>query len=93
MTILIFTAESCPLCPAAKKLAEELKAVGADIQMYDKMDESATELAIASLFSVQSLPTVLIIDNDDTVAEWRGAVPDTEEVMMTVMTRMMRGKR
>ena len=84
-TVKIFYKNDCPMCPMAKKLQENLEEVNVNVIGYDV--ETAGGLAEASFYSVMSLPTVVIEDGmENGIGEWRGKVPNMEEVLHIVTT-------
>lgn len=77
--IKIFTSQSCPNCPPAKVMGEELKNKGFDVRMFDVSE--ADGLAEAQICGIMAVPTVIIADeNDDEIFSWRSGVPRMEEV-------------
>jgi hypothetical protein len=67
----------------AKKLQANLAEKKVNVIGYDV--ETADGLAEASFYSVMSLPTVVVEDGmENGIGEWRGKVPQTEEVLHIV---------
>jgi glutaredoxin len=82
-TVKIFYKNDCPMCPMAKKLQQNLTENNVNVIGYDV--ETADGLAEASFYSVMSLPTVVIEDAmENGIGEWRGNVPNMEEVLHIV---------
>jgi hypothetical protein len=82
-TVKIFYSNDCPMCPMAKKLQANLTEKQVNVIGYDV--ETADGLAEASFYSVMSLPTVVVEDGmENGIGEWRGKVPQTEEVLHIV---------
>ena len=79
MTIKIFTKLTCPKCPPAKELAEELKTNGENVVMYS-IDEP-DGLAEAAMYDIMATPSIVITDdNNAELKSWRGEVPSLNEV-------------
>lgn len=79
MTIKVFTKSSCPKCPPAKELAEELKTKGENVVMCS-LDEPSG-LAEAAMYDIMATPSIVITDNNDLeLKSWRGEVPSLDEV-------------
>jgi len=77
--IKIFTKPDCANCPPAKKLGEEMKEEGTEVEMYNV--EEAEGLAEAQIYSVLATPTIVLCDSDEEEIEsWRGKPPNKEEV-------------
>ncbi|MFA5333988.1 MAG: thioredoxin family protein [Candidatus Nanoarchaeia archaeon] len=78
MKIKIFTQPNCPNCPAAKILGQELLKEGADVEFYDiKTPQGLTE---SIMHNVLSTPSVLILNNEEVIAEFLSQAPKIEEV-------------
>ena len=78
--VKIFYKDDCPKCPLAKKLRDNLKEQKVNVIDYNV--GTADGLAEASFYSIMSLPTVLVEDGmENGVGEWRGDVPQMEEVL------------
>lgn len=79
-TIKIFISQTCPNCPPAKAMGEELKNKSFKVQMLDITE--AEGLAEAQIHGIMGVPAVLIVDeNDDEVASWRADLPGIDEVI------------
>jgi len=81
MSILLFTKQNCPFCPAAKEVARRaaLK-LSMEVKEYDI--ESVEGLAEAMFYSVLSTPSIIIADKDgNEISAWRGKAPNEEEVV------------
>jgi glutaredoxin len=79
-TVKIFYKDDCPLCPMAKRLKDLL--IGQNIGVEDYNVDTAYGLAEATFYHVLAVPTVLIEDEGETIkGEWRGKVPEVEEVL------------
>lgn len=82
-TVKIFYKDNCPLCPVAKNLRDRLKK--RDVNVLDFNVGTADGLAEATFNRVIALPTVLVQDTaEHDIGEWRGNVPDIEEVLQAV---------
>lgn len=80
MKIKIFTKKTCPKCPPAKELGEELINRGAEVIYYDM--ETPDGLTEASMFNVMATPTIILVnDNDEEEKSFRGSVPKIEEII------------
>ena len=78
MKIKIFTQATCPNCPAAKILGQELLNQGEDVQFYDiKTPEG---LAESLMHNVLSTPSLIILKDNKTIAEFLSKTPTIEEV-------------
>ncbi|MBI5789675.1 MAG: hypothetical protein HZA78_12560 [Candidatus Schekmanbacteria bacterium] len=76
----LFWREDCPRCPAAKQLGDNLKRDGIKVEDYDM--DTVDGLAEGAFHSVMAVPTMLLVDaeNDRELAEWRGNIPNVDEV-------------
>ena len=78
-SIKVFVKDGCNKCPAAKAVAGRLKDEGFNVHEY-RLD-TAEGLAEGVFFGVMATPTMLLVDEDEnTLAAWRGVVPIPEEV-------------
>jgi glutaredoxin len=78
LKIKIFTQPSCPNCPQAKKLGQELLSQGADVEFYDiKTPEGLTE---SIMHNILSTPSIIILENSNVVTEFLAKTPNIEEV-------------
>jgi glutaredoxin len=85
-TVKIFYKDSCPLCPLAKKLKDNLKEQNIGVQDFNV--ETAEGLAEATFYRVMALPTIFVEDEmENWLGEWRGDVPKMEEVLRIVNSR------
>lgn len=78
MKVKIFTQPSCPNCPSAKKLGQELLSQGINVELYDI--KTSEGLAESLMHNVLSTPSVVIIDNNRVVADFLAKTPTIEEV-------------
>ncbi len=80
MQVKIFIKKTCPKCPPAKELAEDLKNKDIKVELYDM--DTPDGLAEASMFNVMATPTIIIV-NDEGKEEkaYRGVVPQAEEII------------
>lgn len=75
MQLKIFVKEECPNCPAAKEVASRF----AFSRLYDLGDTDG--LAEAAFHSVLCTPSLVLVDDDDTVIQsWRCHVPKPSEI-------------
>jgi len=80
--LAVFTKVDCPQCPAAKILAESL-AADVDIDYYDL--DVPEGMAKALKFGVRSLPTIILLSNNDEQTRWHyPELPTKEEVLKLV---------
>ena len=77
--IMMFTSDSCPRCPAARDLGARLEQRGVAVTYCDVA--TAEGLAEATFLRVLATPTILIIEEETVIAEWRGLVPHENEVL------------
>ena len=81
--VKIFYKDDCLVCPLAKKLGDNLRKKNVDVVDYNV--ETADGLAEASFYSVMALPTIVVEDGmENGIGEWRGKVPQMEEVLEIV---------
>ncbi|MEM7821491.1 MAG: thioredoxin family protein [Candidatus Aenigmatarchaeota archaeon] len=78
MIVKIFWQPNCPYCPKAKKLGEDLKKDGINVEFYNVKEVDG--LAEASFFNVLSTPSVIIVNGNKEIASWRGNTPKKEEI-------------
>lgn len=80
MRVKIFTKKTCPKCPPARELGEELKNKDVEVLYYDM--ENPDGLAEASMFNVMATPTIVLVNDDDEEEKsFRGNVPSLEEII------------
>jgi hypothetical protein len=85
-TVKIFYKDSCPLCPLAKKLRDNLEVQNVGVRDYNV--ETAEGLAEATFYRVMALPSIFVEDESENwLGEWRGSVPPMEEVLSIVNSR------
>jgi arsenate reductase-like glutaredoxin family protein len=78
MKIKIFTQPSCPNCPEAKKLGQELLNQGIDVEFFDiRTPEGLTE---SLMHNILSTPSLIILKNSEIIAEFLAKTPKIEEV-------------
>lgn len=81
MSILLFTKQNCPLCPAAKEIARRA-ALKHNFEVKEHDIDSVEGLAEAMFYSVLSTPSIIIADKDgNEISAWRGKAPNEEEVV------------
>ncbi len=80
--VKVFVKNNCPRCPAAKELAEKLRAKGLRVEVYDV--ESLEGMAEASMYSVLATPSIVVTEGDTEVASWRGVVPAESELTLAL---------
>ena len=82
-TVKIFYKDDCVICPLAKRLGDNLRKKNIDVVDYNI--ETADGLAEASFYSVMAVPTIVVEDGmENDIGEWRGQVPNMEEVLEVV---------
>lgn len=78
MIMKVFTQPSCPKCLAEKKVVAQVEDKFA-VEQYDiKTEDGLTE---ALEYDVMSTPSIVIIEKNKVVAEWRGQSPTVEELL------------
>jgi hypothetical protein len=78
MQIKIFWQPECPKCPMAKDLAEDLKKLGHDVQLFNIKEVDG--MAESIYYDVLSTPSVVIVHEGQTKASWYGEVPEFEMI-------------
>jgi len=78
MKIKIFTQPSCPNCPAAKKLGEELIREGLNVEFFDI--KTADGLTESLMHNILSTPSLILLKDEKVVAEFLAKTPRIEEV-------------
>lgn len=78
MQVKIFWQEQCPNCPGAKELGKKLEEQGASVSYHNVKEVDG--LTAATLFGVMSTPSVVVAEEDNEIASWKGEVPALEEV-------------
>jgi thioredoxin-related protein len=75
-----FSKDSCPNCPPAKEIAEDLKRRGVIVQYFDV--DSVDGRAEAMFYDVMGTPsTVLVDEKGDELMSWRGKTPDKQAIL------------
>lgn len=69
---LYFGAEWCGPCKLMKPIVENLKKEGHDIRYYD----SDKETVLVRYYSVTSLPTFVLVEDDLEIGRWTGATTE-----------------
>ncbi|MFH1175607.1 MAG: thioredoxin family protein [bacterium] len=79
-TIKIFTSPTCPNCPPAKVMGQQLQEKKFNIQLLDVSE--AEGLAEAQIHRIMAVPTIVIADEEDNeIASWRSGLPSIDEVI------------
>jgi len=79
MKLKMFTQPTCPKCPAAKKVVEQIE-TKFNTEYYDIKTEDG--LAEALSYDIMSTPSIVIIDDKGhVVKEWLGQAPTVEELI------------
>ena len=78
MKIKLFTQDTCPKCPAAKKLCKELES-RAQVEYHDVRTEDG--LAESLFFNVMSTPTIILEKEGKEIKSWREKTPTMAEVL------------
>jgi glutaredoxin len=78
MIMKVFTQPGCPRCPAAKKVITEVEDKF-KVEYYDIKTEDG--LGEALEYDVMATPSMVVIDKNKVIAEWRGQSPTVEELM------------
>ncbi len=74
MRVKLYYKDTCPRCPAAKKLVEETGNVE-----YFNIDE-VEGLSEATHYGVMATPSIMVVDdNNNPLKVWLGEVPSEEE--------------
>jgi thioredoxin-related protein len=77
MILKVFTQPGCPKCPAAKKVVaqveDKFKVEQFDIKTEDGLGEALE-------YDVMSTPSMIVLDKNKVIAEWRGQAPTVEEL-------------
>lgn len=81
--VKIFYKDDCPMCPMAKKLKDSLQKKNVDVDDFNVGTlEGLTE---ATYYRVMALPTIVVEDETENwVGEWRGNVPNIDDVLNVV---------
>lgn len=84
--IKIFTSPTCPNCPPAKLLGQQLKDKedkNIVVEMFDVTE--AGGLAEGAMFNVLAIPVIIVTDEDDKeIKAWRGELPTLEDILKEV---------
>lgn len=81
--VKIFFKDDCPRCPDAKRLKDCL--TEKNVNVLDFNVGTAKGLAEATYYRVMAVPTIVVEDEmENGVREWRGNVPDLDEVLNAV---------
>lgn len=76
----LFTRAGCTKCPVAKALCQKL-----DIGVTEFDVDTVDGMAEAAFHSVMATPTIVLIDEDDNeLASWRGTVPAKETILKAI---------
>ena len=83
VALKVFTQPACPRCPAAKTLGEKLETAGVRVEYYDVSNVDG--LAESHMYTIKATPSLVLVNEDeDEVAAWRGDVPSLEEVQTAI---------
>jgi thioredoxin-related protein len=78
MILKVFTQPTCPRCPAAKKVVAQVEDKFT-VEQYDiKTEDGLTE---ALEYDVMTTPSMVVLDKNKVIAEWRGQAPTVEELI------------
>lgn len=77
-TVKIFWHETCPKCPQAKDLGKILEKKGFVVEKHNIKD--ADGMAEALFFNIFSTPSIIVLDEKNEIASWRGSAPKIEEI-------------
>jgi thioredoxin-related protein len=77
MIMKVFTQPGCPKCPAAKKVVAQVEDKFT-VEQYDIKTEDG--LSVALEYDVMSTPSIIILNKNKVVGEWRGQAPTVEEL-------------
>lgn len=81
--VKIFYKDDCPMCPKAKQLKDHLREQNVGVVDYNV--GTADGLAEATYYRVMALPTIVVEDElENGLREWRGTVPQIDEVLHAV---------
>jgi len=81
--VKLFWRTECPQCGNAKIVSGQLKEEG--LRVYDYNLDTPDGLAEASYYSVMSIPTIIIEDEqENTIASFSGQVPTPSEVKSAI---------
>lgn len=81
--IKMFVIGNCTECKEARKLYEEIKALGYDIQLHDT--ETAEGLVLSTFYGVTQVPTLLFKNKEGDIVGWHGRIPEHAEEMVAQM--------
>lgn len=82
-SIKLFWKKDCVKCPAAKKVFTEIQECGIRCEEFDV--DTVNGLAESAFYSVQSTPTIIIIDAlCGEIASWRGFAPSADEIKLAI---------
>ena len=77
-----FYGNDCPLCKKSEKIIDSLEKRGIHIEKYNATSEdNADDVAEASLYMVQGLPTLILLDRQgEPLDRWSGDISQTDVV-------------
>lgn len=79
LRLKVFWKKDCPNCPRAKNVAAQIEKKGIEVNYYDI--ETVEGLAEATLFTVLSTPSIMIVnENNSEVSTFRGSIPTLSEL-------------
>jgi len=82
--VKLFWKTECPQCGNAKIVGSQLEKAGLPVYNYNL--DTPDGLAEASYYSVMSIPTLIIEDEqENTIASFSGQVPTPSEVKKAIM--------
>ena len=79
MILKVFTQPTCPRCPAAKKVVAQVEDKFT-VEQYDIKTEDGLSEALE--YDVMATPSMIVIDKNKIVGEWRGQAPTVEELIL-----------
>lgn len=79
LRLKVFWKKDCPNCPRAKNVAAQIEKKGIEVNYYDI--ETVEGLTEATLFTVLSTPSIMIVnENNSEVSTFRGSIPTLSEL-------------
>lgn len=88
MILKIFTQQNCPICPPAKKLANDLRLTNSDLRIEEFDVATADGLAEAAFYQVMATPSLILVDQKGKeIWDWRGRIPSVKEILEKLKQR------